>query len=84
MMSRPYGGTALSFDQLDGSLEEKALGGTIILSLVDYTSHVDCPGKVKYVKEHDFRHVTDERCDLVISATDGKMAQIRKHVLWAH
>ena len=89
VMAAAHGGTALAFDQIDKSPEEKARGITISTSHVEYESkerhyaHVDCPGHADYVKNMITGAAQMDGAILVVSATDGPMPQTREHILLA-
>jgi elongation factor Tu len=82
-------GTALSYDQIDKSPEEKARGITINTTHVEYETdarhyaHVDCPGHADYIKNMITGAAQMDGAILVVAATDGPMPQTREHVLLA-
>lgn len=81
--------TALSYDQIDKSPEEKARGITISTTHVEYETanrhyaHVDCPGHADYVKNMITGAAQMDGAILVVSAADGPMPQTREHILLA-
>ena len=83
------GATAMSYDQIDKSPEEKARGITISTSHVEYQTaarhyaHVDCPGHADYVKNMITGAAQMDGGILVVSAADGPMPQTREHILLA-
>ncbi len=83
------GATAMSYDQIDKSPEEKARGITISTSHVEYETanrhyaHVDCPGHADYVKNMITGAAQMDGGILVVSAADGPMPQTREHILLA-
>ncbi len=89
VMAAAHGGTAMAFDQIDKSPEEKARGITISTSHVEYESkerhyaHVDCPGHADYVKNMITGAAQMDGAILVVSAADGPMPQTREHILLA-
>jgi elongation factor Tu len=80
---------AVPFDQIDKAPEEKARGITINSAHIEYETekrhyaHVDCPGHADYVKNMITGAAQMDGAILVVSATDGVMAQTREHVLLA-
>ncbi len=83
------GATAMAYDQIDKSPEEKARGITISTSHVEYETgkrhyaHVDCPGHADYVKNMITGAAQMDGAILVVSAADGPMPQTREHILLA-
>jgi len=83
------GATAMAYDQIDKSPEEKARGITISTSHVEYQTkarhyaHVDCPGHADYVKNMITGAAQMDGGILVVSAADGPMPQTREHILLA-
>ncbi|MCI2067973.1 MAG: elongation factor Tu [Bacilli bacterium] len=81
--------TALRYDQIDATPEEKARGITINTAHVEYQtatrhySHVDCPGHADYIKNMITGAAQMDGAILVVSAPDGVMPQTREHVLLA-
>ncbi len=81
--------TALSYDQIDKSPEEKERGITISTTHVEYETanrhyaHVDCPGHADYVKNMITGAAQMDGGILVVSAADGPMPQTREHILLA-
>ncbi len=84
-----FGAKALKYEDIDNAPEEKARGITINTRHVEYTSekrhyaHVDCPGHADYVKNMITGAAQMDGGVLVVSATDGPMAQTREHILLA-
>lgn len=89
LMAKKFGGTAMAYDQIDKSPEEKARGITISTAHVEYESdkrhyaHVDCPGHADYVKNMITGAAQMDGAILVVSAADGPMPQTREHILLA-
>jgi elongation factor Tu len=83
------GATAMAYDQIDKSPEEKARGITISTSHVEYETanrhyaHVDCPGHADYVKNMITGAAQMDGAILVVNAADGPMPQTREHILLA-
>ena len=81
--------TAMSYDQIDKSPEEKERGITISTTHVEYETenrhyaHVDCPGHADYVKNMITGAAQMDGGILVVSAADGPMPQTREHILLA-
>jgi elongation factor Tu len=81
--------TAMNYDQIDSTPEEKARGITINTAHVEYAtekrhySHVDCPGHADYIKNMITGAAQMDGAILVVSAPDGVMPQTREHVLLA-
>ena len=81
--------TAMAYDQIDKSPEEKARGITISTTHVEYETdnrhyaHVDCPGHADYVKNMLTGAAQMDGAILVVSAADGPMPQTREHILLA-
>jgi len=79
----------LEYDQIDATPEEKTRGITINTAHVEYQTearhyaHVDCPGHADYVKNMITGAAQMDGAILVVSATDGPMAQTREHILLA-
>ena len=73
--------TAMAFDQIDASPEEKARGVTIQISHVPYETskrhyaHIDCPGHKDYIKNMITGAAQMDGAILVVAATDGPMPQ---------
>lgn len=82
--------TAMAFDQIDSSPEEKARGVTIQISHVPYETakrhyaHIDCPGHKDYIKNMITGAAQMDGAILVVAATDGPMPQTKEHLLLAH
>lgn len=89
VLAERFGGSAIAYDQIDKSPEEKARGITISTSHVEYQSakrhyaHVDCPGHADYVKNMITGAAQMDGAILVVSAADGPMPQTREHILLA-
>ncbi len=81
--------TAMTYDQIDKSPEEKERGITISTSHVEYETdarhyaHVDCPGHADYIKNMITGAAQMDGGILVVSAADGPMPQTREHILLA-
>jgi elongation factor Tu len=81
--------TAMRYDQIDSTPEEKDRGITINTAHVEYEtatrhySHVDCPGHADYIKNMITGAAQMDGAILVVSAPDGVMPQTREHVLLA-
>jgi elongation factor Tu len=84
-----FGAKALKYEDIDNAPEEKARGITINTRHLEYEStvrhyaHVDCPGHADYVKNMITGAAQMDGGVLVVSATDGPMAQTREHILLA-
>jgi len=82
--------TAMAFDQIDASPEERARGVTIQISHVPYETskrhyaHIDCPGHKDYIKNMITGAAQMDGAILVVAATDGPMPQTKEHLLLAH
>jgi len=89
VLSKKGFASAVPFDQIDKSPEEKERGITISASHVEYESatrhyaHVDCPGHADYVKNMITGAAQMDGAILVVSAADGAMPQTREHILLA-
>ncbi len=89
VLAKSGGATAMAYDQIDKSPEEKARGITISTSHVEYETknrhyaHVDCPGHADYVKNMITGAAQMDGAILVVSAADGPMPQTREHILLA-
>ena len=89
VLAEAGGATAMAYDQIDKSPEEKARGITISTSHVEYETgnrhyaHVDCPGHADYVKNMITGAAQMDGGILVVSAADGPMPQTREHILLA-
>jgi elongation factor Tu len=81
--------TAMTYDQIDKSPEERERGITISTTHVEYETanrhyaHVDCPGHADYVKNMITGAAQMDGAILVVSAADGPMPQTREHILLA-
>ena len=77
------------FATIDSAPEERQRGITINISHVEYETpnrhyaHVDAPGHADYIKNMITGAAQVDSAILVVSATDGPMAQTREHVLLA-
>jgi len=84
-----YGAKALKYEDIDNAPEEKARGITINTRHLEYESekrhyaHVDCPGHADYIKNMITGAAQMDGAILVVSATDGPMAQTKEHILLA-
>ncbi|MFP4642930.1 MAG: elongation factor Tu [Spirochaetales bacterium] len=82
-------GKVMKYDEIDNAPEEKARGITINTRHVEYQTqdrhyaHVDCPGHADYVKNMITGAAQMDGSILVVSASDGPMAQTKEHVLLA-
>ncbi len=82
-------GKVMNYDEIDNAPEEKERGITINSRHVEYESanrhyaHVDCPGHADYIKNMITGAAQMDGAVLVVSATDGAMAQTKEHVLLA-
>lgn len=78
-----------SYENIDGTPEERERGITISASHVEYETdnrhyaHVDCPGHADYVKNMITGAAQMDGAILVVSAADGPMPQTREHILLA-
>ena len=77
------------FDEIDKAPEEKQRGITINIAHVEYQTekrhyaHIDAPGHADYIKNMITGAAQMDGAILVVSSTDGPMAQTREHVLLA-
>jgi elongation factor Tu len=89
LSAKATGSKVMTYDQIDNAPEEKARGITINTRHVEYESagrhyaHVDCPGHADYIKNMITGAAQMDGAVLVVSATDGAMAQTKEHVLLA-
>ena len=89
VLAEEGGASFTAYDQIDKAPEEKARGITISTSHVEYETpnrhyaHVDCPGHADYVKNMITGAAQMDGAILVVSASDGPMAQTREHILLA-
>ncbi|MCB1558622.1 MAG: GTP-binding protein, partial [Alphaproteobacteria bacterium] len=89
VLAETGGATAMAYDMIDKSPEEKARGITIATSHVEYETgnrhyaHVDCPGHADYVKNMITGAAQMDGAILVVNAADGPMPQTREHILLA-
>jgi len=87
--AQKFGAKALKYEDIDNAPEEKARGITINTRHVEYQSekrhyaHVDCPGHADYIKNMITGAAQMDGAVLVVSATDGAMAQTKEHILLA-
>ena len=83
------GNQQVDFANIDKAPEERERGITINTAHIEYSTdkrhyaHVDCPGHADYVKNMITGAAQMDGAILVIAATDGPMAQTRKHILLA-
>ena len=88
-LAKTGGATAMAYDQIDKSPEEKERGITISTTHVEYETknrhyaHVDCPGHADYVKNMITGAAQMDGAILVVSSADGPMPQTREHILLA-
>jgi len=81
--------TAMAYDQIDKTPEERERGITISTAHLEYQTekrhyaHVDCPGHADYVKNMITGAAQMDGAILVVSASDGPMPQTREHILLA-
>ena len=79
----------VDYANIDKAPEERARGITINTAHVEYETdkrhyaHVDCPGHADYIKNMITGAAQMDGAILVISATDGPMAQTKEHLLLA-
>jgi len=84
-----FGGTAMSFDQIDNAKEEKERGITINTSHVEYESdvrhyaHIDCPGHADYIKNMITGASQMDGAILLVDGTEGAAKQTVEHILLA-
>jgi len=84
-----FGGTAMSFDQIDNAKEEKERGITINTSHVEYESdvrhyaHIDCPGHADYIKNMITGASQMDGAILLVDGTEGAAKQTIEHILLA-
>jgi len=82
-----FGAKAMKYEDIDNAPEEKARGITINTRHVEYQTaarhyaHVDCPGHADYIKNMITGAAQMDGAVLVVSATDGAMAQTKEHIL---
>ena len=87
LATRVEGNTATDFENIDKAPEERERGITISTAHVEYSTenrhyaHVDCPGHADYVKNMITGAAQMDGAILVVAATDGVMAQTKKHIL---
>ncbi|HOV38140.1 MAG TPA: elongation factor Tu [Spirochaetales bacterium] len=87
--ARNYGGKVMKYDDIDNAPEEKARGITINTRHIEYQTdkrhyaHVDCPGHADYIKNMITGAAQMDGAIIVVSATDGPMAQTKEHILLA-
>ncbi|TYB49389.1 elongation factor Tu [Actinomadura chibensis] len=81
--------SAVPFDRIDRTPEERGRGITINVAHVEYATatrhyaHVDMPGHADYVKNMITGAAQVDGAVLVVSAQDGAMPQTREHVVLA-
>uniref|UniRef100_A0A0N5BA38 protein-synthesizing GTPase n=1 Tax=Strongyloides papillosus TaxID=174720 RepID=A0A0N5BA38_STREA len=79
----------VKFEEIDKGKEEKQRGITINVAHIGYESskrryaHTDCPGHSDFIKNMICGTAQMDAAVLVISATDGIMAQTNEHLLLA-
>ena len=89
VLSKKFGGSTKSYEEIDSAPEEKARGITINTAHVEYQTanrhyaHVDCPGHADYIKNMITGAAQMDGAILVVAATDGAMPQTREHILLA-
>jgi len=89
VLSKKFGGSTKSYEEIDSAPEEKARGITINTAHVEYQTanrhyaHVDCPGHADYIKNMITGAAQMDGAVLVVAATDGAMPQTREHILLA-
>ncbi len=77
------------YSSIDSAPEERERGVTINTAHIEYETanrhyaHVDCPGHADYIKNMITGAAQMDGAILVISATDGVMAQTKEHILLA-
>ena len=87
LAERVEGNEATDFENIDKAPEERERGITISTAHVEYETkkrhyaHVDCPGHADYVKNMITGAAQMDGAILVVSATDGVMAQTKEHIL---
>ena len=87
LSERVDGNDAVDFTNIDKAPEERERGITISTSHVEYETdkrhyaHVDCPGHADYVKNMITGAAQMDGAILVVSSTDGVMAQTKEHIL---
>ena len=87
LAARVPGNAAENFEDIDKAPEERERGITISTAHVEYQTekrhyaHVDCPGHADYVKNMITGAAQMDGAILVVSATDGVMAQTKEHIL---
>ncbi|MBP7494150.1 MAG: elongation factor Tu [Spirochaetales bacterium] len=87
--ARNYGGKVMKYDDIDNAPEEEARGITINTRHIEYQTdkrhyaHVDCPGHADYIKNMITGAAQMDGAIIVVSATDGPMAQTKEHILLA-
>jgi elongation factor Tu len=88
-LSKKNQATALKFEEIDKSPEEKERGITISITHLEYETdkrhyaHIDCPGHKDYIKNMITGAAQMDGAILVVAATDGPMPQTREHILLA-
>jgi elongation factor Tu len=89
VLSKKFGGSTKSYEEIDSAPEEKARGITINTAHVEYQTekrhyaHVDCPGHADYIKNMITGAAQMDGAILVVAADDGPMQQTREHILLA-
>lgn len=89
LAERVAGNSAVAFENIDKTPEERVRGITISTAHVEYETdnrhyaHVDCPGHADYVKNMITGAAQMDGAILVVAANDGPMAQTKEHILLA-
>jgi len=89
IQAKRFGGTGLSFSQIDNAKEERERGITINTSHVEYESaarhyaHIDCPGHADYVKNMITGASQMDGAILLVDGTEGAAKQTIEHILLA-
>lgn len=90
VLNKRFGtGSAVNYDQIDNTPEERKRGITIRSSHIEYESakrhyaHVDCPGHADYIKNMITGAAQMDAAICVVSGTDGVMPQTSEHILLA-
>lgn len=93
VLSKTGAATATGYDQIDAALAERVTlaerGAGIMINAAHvkyetknrYYEHIDCPRHEDYVKNMIAGSAQMDGAILVVSATDGPMAQAREHIL---
>ena len=84
---RVEGNASVDFENIDKAPEERERGITISTAHVEYETanrhyaHVDCPGHADYVKNMITGAAQMDGAILVVTATEGDMAQTKENIL---